>query len=197
MHNKLLLIKVGRYAWIPLERISQLCHQGVEFEEYYVIVLFYIKNEGDIISLSKPFVHYAIWGQTLPRVLPARGQKTQEKSKGNNTTTHAHQSQVSLGPSKLLKLQVNQGLHKWALDQDIQRGYKISGNSNLHAHRPQPRGRYFYFYVFFYLVTLFWFVVPKTETTFQEVISCLVIRHFCLLKYVNICFFLSPHPSAI
>ena len=29
-------IEVGRYTRIPLEeRICQLCHQGVEFEEYY------------------------------------------------------------------------------------------------------------------------------------------------------------------
>ena len=53
-------IEVGRYTRIPLEeRIYQLCHQGVESEEHYVIVVSFMKSQGDTIaSLNKAFAHY-------------------------------------------------------------------------------------------------------------------------------------------
>ena len=56
-----LQIEVGRYTRLPLEeRICQLCHEGVESEEHYVIVVSFMKSEGDTIaSLNKALAHYA------------------------------------------------------------------------------------------------------------------------------------------
>ena len=56
----------------------------------------------------------------------ARTQETQKKL--YNITTKPHklisreQSQLSLAPSLLLMLQVNQGIHKWIPNQDVTKG---------------------------------------------------------------------------
>ena len=52
----------------------------------------------------------------------ARTQATHGKVVEGQQYIHKEQSQLSLGTSLLLILQVNQGLHKWAPDQDMSKG---------------------------------------------------------------------------
>ena len=73
---------------------------------------------------------YGIWEPMMPGLLSLELKRLMEKLKDNNTTTQAHQQRT--GPS-LIMVQVNQGLHKWALNQGIAEDYNRSNINNLNA----------------------------------------------------------------
>ena len=120
-----LQIELGRYTGIPLdERICQLCHQGVESEEHYVChcsVFYEIRGRHHCLfkqgfgPLHKVMEYEDQW--SLGLFLLELKRHREKLLKDYNIATQAHRQRsitTSLAPPRLLMLQVNQGIHKWA-----------------------------------------------------------------------------------